>query len=380
MFTAPETLTHPSPETRPTWATIDLGAFDRNLAAVNAMLPAGSRLVVVLKANAYGHGAVQLARRCNAGNSAMIALALLEEALELRNAGITHPLLVLGPLSLEQVRLAISRDVTIGVVGPEELGNVYAVGHPIGIHLKLDTGMGRMGVTEPELGGVIELLRANPQVRVEALYTHFANASDPDDPFTAEQLARFERMAQRLAAAGIEPPLHHTANSAATFRHFERPGELVRVGIALHGAEPLDHGGSRLEPLMRWRTAIARLKELPAGAPVGYGGTFRTQRASRIAILPVGYADGYDRLLSNNADVLVHGQRVPVIGRVSMDMVTIDVTDIPGIALGDEVVLLGRQGQSEIAVEELARKTGTISHEVLCRVGARVPRVYESDQ
>jgi alanine racemase len=377
MSTAPEKPTRPTPEIRPTWATIDLGAFDRNLAAVNAMLPAGSRLVVVLKANAYGHGAVQLARRCNVGNSAMIAVALLEEALELRNAGITHPLLVLGPLSVEQVRLAISHDVTIGVVGPEELRNVCAVGRPIGIHLKLDTGMGRMGVTEQELGEVIELLRSHPHVRVEALYTHFANASDPDDPFTAEQLARFERMARLLAAAGIEPTLHHTANSAATFRHLERPGELVRAGIALYGADPLDNETARLEPLMRWRTAIARLKELPADSPIGYGSTFRTKRTSRIATLPVGYADGYTRLHSNNAEVLVHGQRVPVVGRVSMDMVTIDVTGVPGVAMGDEVVLLGRQGQSEITVEELARKTGTISYEVFCRVGARVPRIYE---
>jgi alanine racemase len=362
---------------RPTWATIDLGAFDRNLAAVNAMLPAGSRLIVVLKANAYGHGALPLARRCHPGNSAMIALALLEEALELRQAGITHPLLVLGPLSLEQVRLAMSHEVTIGVVGPEELRNVCAAGDPIGIHLKLDSGMGRMGVTEQELSGVIELLRAHPHVRVEALYTHFANAGDAADPSTAGQLGRFERMAQLLAAAGIAPPLHHTANSAATFRHLERAGELVRVGIALYGAEPLDTETTRLEPLMRWRTAIARLKELPAGSPIGYGGTFRTTRVSRIATLPVGYADGYSRQHSNNADVLVRGQRVPVVGRVSMDLVTIDVTDVPGAAIGDEAVLLGRQGQAEITAEELARKTGTISYEVFCRVGARVPRVYE---
>jgi alanine racemase len=363
---------------RPTWASIDLHAFDRNVAAVNAMLPAGSRLVVVLKANGYGHGAVPLARRCNAGNSAMIAVALLEEALELRNAGITHRLLVLGPLTLEQVPVAIAHHITIGVVGPEELRSVCAAAsEPIGIHLKLDSGMGRMGVTEPELGGVVELLRAHPHVRVEALYTHFANAGDSGDPFTAEQLAQFERMTATLAAAGIEAPLHHTANSAATFRRLARPGELVRVGIALYGAEPLDDDHARLEPLMRWRTAIARLKELPAGASIGYGRTFKTTRTSRIATLPVGYADGYDRLLSNNAEVLLHGGRVPVVGRVSMDLVTIDVTDVPNAAAGDEVVLLGRQGESEITAEELARKTGTISYEVFCRVGMRVPRMYE---
>jgi alanine racemase len=184
-------------------------------------------------------------------------------------------------------------------------------------------------------------------------------------------------MVQQLADAGIRPRLHHTANSAATFRHLERPGELVRVGIALFGAEPIDDNRTRLVPVMRWRTAIARLKELPIGAPVGYGETWRTHRISRIATLPVGYADGYDRLLSNNAEVLLHDRRVPVVGRVSMDMVTIDVTDVPAAAVGDEVVLLGRQGDAEITAEELARKTGTISYEVFCRVGGRVPRTYE---
>jgi alanine racemase len=183
-------------------------------------------------------------------------------------------------------------------------------------------------------------------------------------------------LARHVREAGVEAPLHHRANSGATMRGLVKPGEYVRTGLALYGAESLDRGESRLEPVMRWRTEIARLKDLPAGHPVGYGMTFRTKRPSRIATLPVGYADGYNRLLSNKAEVLVRGRRAPVVGRVSMDLVTIDVTDVPAAAFGDEVVLLESQDGETITPEELANKIGTISYEVFCSVSARVPRVY----
>lgn len=363
---------------RPTWAEIDTGAFDRNVDAILARLPEGSRLIAVLKANAYGHGAVALARRCDPARVAMIATALLEESLELRRAGIELPLLVLGPLTDAQVVEAVENDIRLGVPGPEELELACRVAHDreVIVHLKLDSGMGRMGIVESELPRVMELVHATPNLNLEAIYTHFANAGDPADPFTVDQIARFRTLVETLAEAGLRAPLHHLANSAATMRDLIVPGEFVRVGLALYGAEPLDAGTSRLEPVMRWRTEIARLKELPEGHAIGYGTTFRTQRLSRIATLPVGYADGYNRLLSNRGEVLVRGRRAPVVGRVSMDLVTIDVTDIDGAALGDEVVLLGRQGSDEVSVEELAAKLGTISYEVLCNVGARVPRRY----
>jgi alanine racemase len=364
---------------RPTWADIDLGAFERNVDAVVARLPPGTRLIPMLKANAYGHGAVELARRCRPEQVAMIGVALLEEALELRQAGIALPILVVGPLSEAQIRLALDHDITLGVPGPEELELVARVARErdVAIHLKLDSGMGRMGVVETELPRVAELLQSAPRLRVDAIYTHFANAGDANDPFTAEQLARFETLVATLREAGIDAPKHHAANSAATMRGIT-PGDYVRTGIVLYGAEPLDNDARRLEPLMRWRTAIARLKELPAGSAIGYGTTFHTTRVSRIATLPVGYADGYNRRLSNRGEVLVRGRRVPVVGRVSMDLVTIDVTDVEDATLGDEVVLLGRQGGDEITAEELARKLDTISYEVFCSVGARVPRVYVS--
>lgn len=367
---------------RPTWAEIDLRAFDRNVAAILSHLPEGARLVTVMKANAYGHGAVELAKRLISGTTdprvVMIAVILLEEALELRRAGIPLPILVLGPMLPEQLPIALEHSLTIGVPGPEELAGVCALETDRGvvIHLKLDSGMGRMGVTEQELPAVIAMLRAAPQVKVEALYTHFANASDRTDPFTEQQLARFDRMAAMLREAGIHAPLHHVANSSGTIRGSVSPGELARVGIWLYGGEPMDHEQARIEPLMRWRTQIVRLKELPEGHSVGYGMTFRTERPSRIATLPVGYADGYPRRLSNAGEVLVRGRRAPVVGRVSMDLITIDVTDIADADIGDEVVLMGRQGEDEISGEEIAAKLGTISYEVFCGVGARVPRVY----
>ena len=236
----------------------------------------------------------------------MIATALLDEALELRNAGTELPLLVLGPLTEAQIPIALDHRITIGVVGPEELDRVCRVARDrdVAIHLKLDSGMGRMGVTESELPRVVEMIRATPRLHVDAVYTHFANASNPNDPFTEQQIAKFRKM-----SVAIPAPKKHLANSAATMRGIVEPGDYVRVGISLFGAEALDSGNSKLEAVLRWRSEIMRLKELPAGHGIGYGTTFHTKRPSRIATLPVGYADGYDRQLSNNADVLVRGLR-----------------------------------------------------------------------
>lgn len=363
---------------RPTWAEIDVAAFGRNLEAIIRRLPDGSRLIAVLKANGYGHGAVELAKRCPTGRVAMIATALLEEALEIQQAGVESPLMVLGPVTEAQIPIALDHRITLGVVGPEELEAVCRVARDRDavIHLKLDSGMGRMGAVESDLPRVIELIRSAPRLRVEAIYTHFANAGDPNDPFTQHQIAKFRAMREELRRAGIAPPQCHLANSAATVRGLIEPGDFARVGIALFGAEPLDVGSARLEPLLRWRTEIARLKELPSGHAIGYGTTFHTRRPSRIATLPVGYADGYDRRLSNHGEVLVRGRRAPVVGRVSMDLVTIDVTEVPEARFGDEVVLLGKQAGDEITVDELAKRAGTISYEVFCRISRRVPRFY----
>jgi alanine racemase len=366
-----------APDIRPTWADIDTAAYSRNIDAITQRLANRCRLIAVLKADGYGHGAVELAKRCRADRVAMIATALIEEALELRRAGIELPLLVLGPLSESQIRTAIDNDITPGIVGPEELESAARVAQErdLHIHLKLDSGMGRMGLVDTDLARVAEIVRSAPKLKIDAIYTHFANAGDPDDPYTNRQLENVERMRRELEAAGVKAPKRHAANSAATMRGVGL-ADYVRVGLALLGAEALDSGTSRLEPVMRWRTEIARIKELPPDSPIGYGKTFHTKRTSRIATLPVGYADGYSRLLSNRGKVLVRGQRAPIVGRVSMDLTTIDVTGIPDVAFGDEVVLLGSQGSESITVEELAERTDTISYEVFCRVSSRVPRFY----
>jgi alanine racemase len=361
-------------QSRPTCAEVDLDRFDHNVDVIARLLPEGARLVAVLKADGGGHGAVELAKRLTLDRVAMIALALIEEAIELRRAGIALPLLVLGPLSREQIGIALDNDVAIGVVGPEELEHVCAAARErdVSIHLKLDTGMGRMGVLESELQRVIEIVRATPRLRLAGIYTHLANADDAADPFTEMQISNYDRMLATLREHGIEAPLHHFANSAATLRGLVRPGDFARVGLALYGPRRIETAAGVIEPVLRWRTEIMRLKELPAGHAVGYGTTFHTTRPSRIATLPVGYADGYSRLLSNNADVLVRGRRAPVVGRVSMDLITIDVTDVADAVAGDEVVLLG----DGITAEELGKKSQTISYEVFCRISDRVPRLY----
>lgn len=324
--------------------------------------------MAVLKGNAYGHGAVELARVCERGPVAMLAVALLEEALVLRQADIELPILVFGALDERAMRAAIEHDVTIGVPGPEPLAAACAIAQEreVHIHLKLDSGMGRMGVIDSELPRVIEMIRSTPRLRIDAIYTHFASA-DEDDAFTEQQIANYDRTLATLREAGIDAPLHHFANSAATLRHLVRPGDFARVGIALYGPD-----GTTTEPVMRWRTEIVRLKTLPRGHAIGYGTTFHTKRESRIATLPVGYADGFNRLQSNNGSVLIRGHRAPIVGRVSMDLVTIDVTDIANAALGDEVTLLG----DGITADEIASRINTISYEVFCSITARVPRIY----
>lgn len=379
MSTAPEALN----TLRPTVAEIDVDAFARNVAAIQSGLPQSTRLIAVLKADAYGHGAVPLARRCEKERIAMLAVALLEEARELRSAGVSLPILILGPLVPRQVGIAAEAGFTLGIVGPTQLHDVCSYAspdNPVRIHLKLDSGMGRMGLVETDLEPAASMLRNNPNVEVKAIYTHFANASDSRDGFTQRQIERYERMLQFLEPVGVRTPLHHIANSAATVRGVIGASDFVRVGLSLYGAEPLDWERSRLEPVMTWRTRIARLKTLEAGEAVGYGTTFHTSRRSRIATLPVGYADGYDRLLSNCGSVLIRGRRAPVVGRVSMDLVTVDATDIQEAAVDDEVILMGRQGNVEISAEEIAQKTGTIPYEVFCNVSARVARLYRSSQ
>lgn len=363
---------------RPTWAEVDVAVFAENVQQIKQSLPPNSELIAVLKADGYGHGAVELAGPAIRSGASMIAVALLEEAMELRSSGMTAPIFVLGPLTASQLHLAAENELTLGIVGPTQLAEAAQSKTPLQIQLKLDTGMGRMGLVESDLPEAATTLRQSPHLKLGGIYTHYASASSRNDPFTGQQRTRFRSMVAELKRLGLTAPLHHSANSPATISGLVEPGDYARVGMILYGGEVLDEGGSRLRPVMRWRTEIARIKDLPPGGGVGYGHTFRASRPSRIATLPVGYADGYSRLLSNRGEVLIRGKRAPVVGNISMDLVTVDVTQVPNAVVGDEVILLGPQDHDEISAEELARKTDTIAYEVFCRISARVPRVYLS--
>jgi len=349
----------------------------------------------IVKANAYGHGAVPVARALVAAGAPMLAVAIVEEGLELREAGIATPVLVLGAAFDDAYDTLVRNRLTPVVFTVEHVRRLSAAAREAGVrvnaHLKIDTGMGRIGVLPAELPALIEAFREAPELELEGVCTHFACADQGPRTATEEQLTRFEEATAALARAGYRARLHHLANSAGTVDFPAARQDLTRPGIMLYGYSPFDKAGpispaareiaSKLERALTWRTSITHLKSVSAGTPVSYGGRWISKRTSRIATLPVGYGDGYPRRLSGRtgmgcADVLVRGRRAPVVGTICMDMMMADVTDVPGAALGDEVVLLGAQAGECVDADELASRLGTISYEILCNVGKRVPRRY----
>lgn len=370
---------------RPTYVEIDLAAIAANVALACRLAGPGTQVMAVVKGDAYGHGAVPVARVALAAGATRLGVAIPEEAVPLREAGIAPGILVLGPIAPDQADLVAAHNLDQCV---SDLGQAEALDHAarargrvLALHLKVDTGMGRVGLRPREVRGVAEKICALPSVRLAGLMTHFAEAEADEPGFAREQLARFAEAARDLAAAGIPVPLRHAANSAALLFLPEARLELVRPGIMLYGYHP--RGRRRpaeppLQPALRLRTAISQIQDVARGESVSYGRTFVAPRDLRVATLPVGYADGCGRLLSNRGHVLIRGQRVPIIGRVCMDMTMVDVSRLPDVRVGDEAVLIGRQGADEITADEVAELQGTISYEVLCRIGPRVPRVYLS--
>lgn len=338
--------------------------------------------MAVVKADAYGHGAVPVARAALAAGAKWLGVALVEEGAELRGAGIAAPILVLGAVFPQEAPDAVGHGLTVAVCGRESplaLDGAAAVqGRTAAVHVKVDTGMGRLGVPPAEAAGFVEWLASLPHLRVEGIFSHFSAADEADLSFSRAQLEEFCRVLQTLDARGLRPPLCHMANTAATMVLPESHFDLVRTGIGIYGLHPSPETPrtAALEPVMSLRTHIAHVKEVPEGTPLSYGRTFVTTRPSRIATLPVGYGDGYPRLLSNRGSVLVGGQPVPIVGRVCMDLTLTDVTEIPDARVGDEAVLFGRQEEALIGVEDLARLVGTIHYEITCNVGKRVPRRY----
>jgi alanine racemase len=373
---------HTDASLRPTRAEIDLAAIRHNVTVVRELVE-GAGVWGVVKADAYGHGAVEVGRAMVIAGATGLCVALVEEGLELRAAGIDAPVLVMSGVYREGLDEAVNAGLVPVVYDPSQLEWLARRSTGARVHLKVDTGMARLGFTERDLPGAAERIATLPGVEVTGLMTHFANA-DLDEPgFMQVQLERFDRALGVVRRAGLRPRVLHAANSASAFRFPASRMDLVRTGIALYGVAPFPHAGPALLPAFRLRTEIIALRELPAEAPIGYAGAYVTGRPTLLATLPIGYADGFFRRLSSEAEVLVRGRRARVVGNVSMDMATVDVTHLVrgGVAVGDEVVLLGSQhgpdgAADTIRAEEIAARVGTIPYEVLTAVSRRVPRRY----
>ena len=365
---------------RPTVAKISLAALSHNFSEV-VRRAAGKKILAVVKAQAYGHGALDVSRHLLKQGADMLGVALVEEGEELREAGIDAPILVMGAVFPEQagaiIRLNLTPVVYSLTMARALSDAAAALNKTVSVHVKIDTGMGRIGLVPEQAAEFIAELQKLGGIVVEGLMTHFADADLKDKHFAARQMERFEALIHELAAKGTSIPLCHAANSAAVLDFNRALFTMVRPGLMLYGYNPLEEGGDAgLQPALSLVTRVAFLKRVPEGTPVSYGRTFVTKRDSLIATIPIGYADGYGRGLSNKGEALVRGVRVPVAGRVCMDMTMLDVTDVQGVREGDEVVLIGAQGNERVTADDLASKTGTISYEVLCGIGARVPRVY----
>ena len=366
---------------RPTWLEVNLEAIAHNLRQVSQIVGEDVDVMVVLKADGYGHGAVRIARTAVNNGARMLGVACLEEGLVLRRAGIGEPILVLGYTPAWQARRAVLNDIIATVF---DLDTVRAfsrvggeVGHTARVHVKVDTGMGRLGLLPDQVLPFLRQAAALPNLVIEGLFTHFSVADEADKTYTQWQLDRFKSVLQQVQEADIAIPVVHAANSAAILTLPEARFTMVRLGIALYGLAPskdtpLPSGFRRA---LSFKTRIAQVKTFPPGSYVSYGNTYRTQGKETIAVIPVGYADGFRRAPAHWGYVLVRGQRAPIVGRVCMDQTMIDVTHIPDVRQGDEVVLIGRQQTEEITVEQVAERLGTINYEVISEILARVPRV-----
>jgi alanine racemase len=373
---------------RPTRAEISLDALSRNIQAFRRALPLGTRLLASVKANAYGHGAVETAREAVSAGADMLGVAFLDEAVQLRREGIEAPILVLGYVPPEGFPLARELGVSVALFREDALeAAAQSGGRPLRVHIKVDTGMGRLGVLAGEEAvRFVERAVRTPGVEVEGLFTHFARSDEADKAYTRMQHERFAELEAAVRRRGIEIPLIHLGNSAAGIDTPEWTGGMLRLGIGMYGLYPSAEVGKtrvELEPVMTLKTEIVMTKTAPPGWGVSYGTRYVTRGEERIGTLPIGYADGFSRMLTGKAEALVRGVRVPVLGTICMDqcMIALDPADrAEGFAgpveAGEEVVLIGRQGDEVITADEIASLLGTINYEIVCMIADRVPRVY----
>jgi alanine racemase len=370
---------------RPTWAEIDLDALAANFRLVRERVGPKVEVMAVIKADAYGHGALPCARRLAREGAGWFAVALPEEGLALRRAEITQPILCLSGFWEGQEQACISESLVPVIYRVEMLSALDTAARDAGriapVHIKIDTGMGRLGVRYDTVREFIEALAPFKNIRIEGLMTHFAAADEPRrDGFTAEQTARFSEAVNTFRERGYNPTYYDMSNSAATFAHPEAWGNMVRPGGVLYGlwrdVLAPDPQAPHLRPVMAVRSHITLLKRIREGETLGYGCTFEAARETLVATVPIGYNDGYVRALSNSGRVIVRGHYARVVGRISMDLTLLDVTDVPNVAHGDRVTLLGTDGSLSVPAEEIAQTAGTLSYEITCGISKRVPRLY----
>ncbi|ABO34380.1 alanine racemase [Methanococcus maripaludis C5] len=367
----------------PIWAEIDLSAIKNNIEEIRRITNPKSQVMAVVKANAYGHGAVEVSKVCLENGADRLAVARSTEALELRNAGITCPILVFGYCTEEEIEKMVENDITLTVYSFETASSIQKTAEKLGkhpkIHIKVDTGMSRLGfLPRKDAVETIQKIMELENIEVEGIYTHFADADNSDKTYTTLQFSRFTNFLHDLEENEIFIPIKHASNSAAIIDHPETHLNLVRPGIILYGLYPseLVHKERiNLKPAMSLKVLVTHVKEVPENTKISYGCTFETKKPSKIASLPIGYADGFTRMLKNGY-VLIHGSRVPVIGRICMDQCMIDVSYIENVQVGDVVTIFGTQENETIPIEEFGEKLGTINYELVCMVASRVPRKY----
>ena len=368
------------------WAEVDLKATAHNICELRRITNPKTRLMAVVKANAYGHGIIEVARQSLENGAEALGVAHIEEGVQLKKAGIDVPVLIFGYTSPVHAKKLIEFDLTQTVYSCEisrELSQkANAYGKKIKIHIKVDTGMGRLGllreIKDNSLSEVESISRL-PMLELEGIYTHFATADKSDRSYADKQFEIFMDFLNRLRIAGLEIPVTHAANSAAIINMPETHLDMVRAGISIYGlytSEEVDRSIIKLKPAMALKTKIIHLKKVPAGFKVSYGTTYETEKPTTIATVSIGYADGLNRLLSSNGRMLVCGQSAPIVGRVCMDLTMLDVGKIPEIAIGEEVVVFGKQGNASISVDEIASTINTINYEVVSTIMERVPRIY----
>jgi alanine racemase len=376
-------MTHPG--SRPTFAKIDLANLRFNFSSAREFIGADLKYMAVVKADAYGHGAPECSRVLEDQGVDWFGVALVEEAVELRAHGIKAPVLCLGGFFEDQVNGLFEFDITPVIFSLAQAKLISSAARSIkteaNVHIKIDSGMGRLGVRWDQLDTFIDEFRKLPNLHVEGLMTHFACANETNEnPFTNAQIDRFHNAIGLFENAGIGPQIVDLANSPAAVGHPRSRAQMVRLGGILYGmgGDTLapDLPKPKLRPVMSLHSLIADLKSVPKGETLGYGRTFTTDRDSKIALVPIGYRDGYRRGLSNRAQVIIKGHYAPVVGRVSMDWTIVDATDVPGISVGDPVILMGQDGDLRVLAEDLAAQLGTISYEITCGIGERVPRWF----